>query len=318
MHIVDNHNLTCQAQNLGVGMGRKVGLIGTGLMGRGMVHSLVRKGHDVKIANRTRARAEEAAQEGGTVVGTAAEASKDVEVVVTMLADPAAVIEVFEGKDGVLSAIGSGTIVIDSSTVSPPTTQRIAEGLKARGASLLDAPVFGSRNEAESGTLGFIVGGDRKAFESVKDLLVGCMGKTAHYMGKSGMGATAKLVTNLIISMQLEAYNEGIVLATKAGLDPALMVEMLMTSRAKCGIMEMKGTPILNRDFTPFFALKLMNKDMRLALETAESLGVCMPGLASLKQILSACMGSGLGEEDFSAMIKFHERNAGVEVAAKK
>jgi 3-hydroxyisobutyrate dehydrogenase-like beta-hydroxyacid dehydrogenase len=299
-------------------VGRRIGFLGIGLMGRGMARSLARAGHSVTAYNRTRGKAEEVAGSGVPGIeaaDTPADAVRGAEVVVTMLADPRAVREVCEGPDGMLAALESGAVVIDSSTVDPGTTHWVAERLRGRGGSLLDAPVFGSRNEAERGELGFIVGGDREVFESVRDVFE-VMGSTIHYLGPSGMGSSAKLVVNLIIATTLQAFNEGMVLAAKVGLDLDTLFEVVQTSRARSGIIEMKGPPVLQRDFTPFFPLKLMDKDVRLALETAESLHIPMPLLGALKGVYTACVASGLGEEDFAAAVKLLERYAGVEVAS--
>jgi 3-hydroxyisobutyrate dehydrogenase-like beta-hydroxyacid dehydrogenase len=208
-----------------------------------------------------------------------------------------------------------GAVVIDSSTVSPPSTRRMADLIRAKGASLLDAPVFGSKNEAENGNLGFIVGGDRAVFDSVQDVF-SALGKST-YMGPTGMGASAKLVVNLVIASELQAFHEGMVLAAKIGLDPDVMYGVLMNSRAKAGIFEMKGPSILKRDFEAFFPLRLMDKDMRLALETADSLKLPMPVVRAVKDVLGACMSAGQSEEDFSSAIKHLERAAGVQVATR-
>ena len=296
-------------------MGRTIGFVGTGLMGRGMARSLIRKGHTVQVYNRTRAKAEEVAQLGAKVAATPADAARDAGVVVTMLADPKAVADCYEGKDGLLSTLSRDAVVIDSSTVSPPTTQTMAAAVQAKGGHLLDAPVFGSKNEAENGALGFIVGGDRAAFDSVQDVLA-CMGKST-YMGPSGMGATAKLVVNLVIAGELQAFYEGMVMATKAGLDPDQMYSILMNSRARSGIYEMKGPNILKRDFTTFFPLRLMDKDMRLALETADALRVSLPLVKAVKDVLGACVAAGQGDEDMSSAIRHLERAGGVEVASR-
>jgi len=294
----------------------KVSLLGTGLMGRGMARSLLRAGHDVRVWNRTRAKAEEAVGDPTRVAATAAEAARGADVVLSMLADPAALLAVFDGPDGALAGLRPGTVVIDSSTVNPPTIHRLAALVGAKGAHLLDAPVFGSKNEAENGQLGFMVGGDAAVFERMKPVF-GCLGKAATLMGPQGAGSAAKLVWNLTVSVQLEAILEGLALAAKAGLDPGLMYDVLMTGRAKSGIAEMKCPPLLKGDFTPFFALKLMDKDLRLALETADALKVPMPALAAVKQVFTACMGAGQSEEDFSTIVKHHERVAGVQVRRK-
>jgi len=296
-------------------MGRTIGFVGTGLMGRGMARSLIRKGHAVRVYNRTRAKAEEVAQLGATVAATPAEAARGADIVVTMLADPKAVADCYEGPDGLLSTLTKDAVVIDSSTVSPPTTQKMAGAVRAKGGHLLDAPVFGSKNEAETGALGFIVGGDRAVFDSVQDVL-SCMGKST-YVGPTGMGATAKIVVNLVIASELEAFYEGMVMATKAGLDPDQMYSILMNSRARSGIYEMKGPNILKRDFTTFFPLRLMDKDMRLALETADALRLTLPVVKAVKEVLGACVAAGQGDEDMSSAIRHLERAGGVEVASR-
>jgi 3-hydroxyisobutyrate dehydrogenase len=302
-------------KSTGESMARTIGFVGTGLMGRGMARSLLRKGHQLQIYNRTRAKAEEVAQLGGKVADTPAEAARGADVVISMLADPDAVAACFEGPQGLLSTLRKGAVVIDSSTVSPPSTRRMAAGVLEKGGQMLDAPVFGSKNEAENGTLGFIVGGDRAAFDAVQDVF-SALGKST-YMGPTGMGATAKLVVNLVIASELEAFHEGMVMAAKAGLDPDQMYSILMASRARSGIFEMKGPGILKRDFTTFFPLKLMDKDMRLALETADALRVPMPVVKAVKEVLGACMGAGQAEEDVSSAIKHLERAAGIQVASR-
>lgn len=296
-------------------MGRTIGFVGTGLMGRGMARSLIRKGHSLRIYNRTRSKAEEVAKAGGQVAATPADAARGADVVLTMLSDPGAVAACFEGPDGILSTLQKGAVVIDSSTVSPPSTKRMAELVAGKGGHLLDAPVFGSKNEAETGALGFIVGGDRAVFDSVQDVF-SALGKST-YMGPTGMGASAKLVVNLVIAAELQAFHEGMVMATKIGLDPDLMYGVLMNSRARAGIFEMKGPNILKRDFEPYFPLRLMDKDMRLALETADSLKLSLPVVRAVKEVLGACVSAGQSEEDFSSAIKHLERAAQVQVSSR-
>lgn len=291
-----------------------IGFLGAGLMGGGMAHNLIRKGHSVRVYNRTRAKAEEVARVGGTVADCPADAVRGADVVVTMLADPSALMAVMEGEQGVFAAIERGATLIDSSTVSPSTTLEILKRVRAKGADMLDAPVMGSKNEAENGTLGFIIGGDKETLERVRDVLE-CMGRINH-IGGNGKGANAKLVANLIVACTLQAFNEGMVLATKAGVDPEAMLEVILGSRARSGIIEMKAPQIMKRDFTPFFPLQLMGKDMRLAVETAESLGLQLPLVATLKEFYANCLADGLADEDFAATIKRLEKQAGVEVKA--
>ena len=279
-----------------------IAFIGTGLMGRGMARNLIRQGHTVRLYNRTRAKAEEVAQLGGVVTDSPAEAARDADVIFTMLADPTALLGVVEGEQGILAGIRPGAVLIDSSTVSPPTTRRVLEHLRAKGADMLDAPVFGSKNEAEGGTLGFIVGGDAAVLARVQPVL-DCLGKTTH-VGGNGAGASAKLVVNLIMASTLHAFNEGMTLAEKSGIDPATMLQVILSCRARSGIIEMKAPKVLARDFTPFFPLRLMAKDLRLVGETAAALGLQLPQAAALNRIYADALAGGLAEEDFAATFK--------------
>jgi 3-hydroxyisobutyrate dehydrogenase/2-hydroxy-3-oxopropionate reductase len=177
---------------------------------------------------------------------------------------------------------------------------------------MIDAPVFGSKNEAEKGELGFIVGGDRDVLARVQPVL-DCMGRTI-YVGANGMGAYAKLVVNLVIASTLQAFNEGMMLATKAGIEPGLMLQIIQSSRARSAIIEMKAPQILKRDFSAFFPLRLMAKDIGLIRETADALKVPMPFAETLQGVYRDCLDAGLGDEDFGATIKILEQQTGVQV----
>ncbi len=281
-------------------------------MGKGMARSLIRAGYEVSIYNRTRDKAEEVARLGGVVVDSPAEAARGADVVVTMLANPAALLAVVEGERGVLTTIKPGAVLIDSSTVSPPTTYRVLKQLNARGADMIDAPVFGSKNEAETGALGFIVGGDPAVLARVQGVF-DAMGRTMR-VGDNGMGAYAKLVVNLVIAGTLQAFNEGLVMAAKSGIDAQAMVEIIQSSRARSGIIEMKAPQILKRDFNPFFPLQLMAKDMGLIRESAAALGLNLPLANAVSQVYDQCLADGLGAEDFAASIKLVEAQAGLKV----
>jgi len=279
-----------------------IAFIGIGLMGRGMARNLIRKGRSVRLYNRTRAKSEDVAQIGGVVADTPAEATRGADIIVTMLSDPRALFEVVEGKHGVLAGIRPGAVLIDSSTVSPQVTREVLTLVKGRGADMLDAPVFGSKHEAENGTLGFIVGGEAEVLARVQPVL-DCMGRTTH-VGGNGAGTSAKLVVNLIMASTLHAFNEGMVLAEKSGIDPATMLEIVLSCRARSGIIEMKAPKVIERDFTPFFPLRLMAKDIRLVLETAASLGLQLPQATALDRIYADAISGGLADEDFAATFK--------------
>jgi 3-hydroxyisobutyrate dehydrogenase len=293
-----------------------IGFLGTGIMGRGMVCNLLAGGCEMQVYNRTRSRAEEVVEGRARVVNTPAEASRGAGVVFTMLADPDAVMACYDGPDGLVAGLTPGTVVIDSSTISKPATLRIAELVTSSGGIFLDAPVTGSKREAEGGNLRFLIGGNEAAIEKVRPVL-DLMG-TSVRMGPTGTGITAKLVNNLVVAASMEAFSEGMVLAVSAGLDPATMYELLMSNpRARVGMAEVKGPTILKGDFAPAFALRLMRKDIRLAIETASELGVKLPAAEAARSVFDACMEEGFGDEDFSAAIKHLERIAGVEVRSR-
>lgn len=296
-------------------MGKAVGFIGVGTMGRGMARSLLRNGYQLKVFNRTRSKAEDLARIGGVVTESPAEAASAVDAVVLMLADRAAVLSVVDGPEGILTTIAPGTVVIDCSTVEPSTSLYVNERLEHLGAAMLDAPVFGSKNEAENANLGFIVGGRRDTFDRTQELLT-AMGRP-FYIGANGMGAYAKLVVNVIIAGTLQLWNEGMALATKAGIEPEVIHEVIMSSRARSEILDMKAPQVMKRDFTPFFALRLMNKDLNLAMQTAEQIGVPMPLASQLRKVFGDCIEAGLGEEDFCASVKLVEQLAQVTIHGK-
>lgn len=291
-----------------------VAFIGLGLMGAGMARSLLRAGFALRLYNRSRAKAEAVAATGGTVCSTPAEAARGADFVVTMLADPTALFTVVSGTDGLLATISRGAILIDSSTVTPTASLRVRELLRTHGAEMLDAPVFGSKDEAEKGALGFIVGGEPDIVARARPVLE-AMGRVRH-VGANGLGAQAKLAVNLVMAGTLQAFSESMVLAAKAGIAPETMLEIILSSRARSGIIEMKAPRILARDFQPFFPLELMAKDLRLVQDSAAALGATLPLAAALRDAYAGCLAAGLAGEDFCAAIKPLEQSAGLEVSA--
>ena len=168
---------------------------------------------------------------------------------------------------------------------------------------MLDAPVFGSKDSAEAGELMFVVGGELPAFEACRPLFAE-MGRGAFYVGGNGYGCYAKLGFNLVIAGTTQAFAEALALAESAGVDPKLMVEIIMAGRARSGIIEMKAPPMLARDFTPFFALKHMQKDVELMLGAARDLKLALPLTAALATVYGDAVARGLGELDFSAILE--------------
>jgi 3-hydroxyisobutyrate dehydrogenase/2-hydroxy-3-oxopropionate reductase len=217
------------------------------------------------------------------------------------------------GPDGIAEGGQSGSIVADASTISPTVSRNIGEELAKRGISFLDAPCTGSTPGATNGTLTFMIGGDQQVFKRAKPWFEP-MGKLFYYCGGPGMGLQAKLTQNLILANIMEAFNEGMVLATKGGVDPGLMLQILENSAAKSGLISYKAPFVFKRDFGTNFSTKWMHKDIGLALDSGRELDVPMPLTGVTQQMFQAAISKGYGDDDFCSTIKVEEEWAGVEV----
>ncbi len=297
-------------------MPNSIGFIGLGIMGQPMALNLLKAGHKLTVYNRTGSKAELLKQAGALVASTPAETANDADFVILIVTDSAAVEEVVLGKDGILGTVASGAIVIDSSTISPVVSRKMACHVAGRGASWLDAAVTGSKHGAEKGELTFMVGGDRGVFERALPILQ-VLGKKHIYCGQNGLGLSAKLAQNTIQATMLEVFSEGLVLAAKAGVPPETMLEILQSSLARAALTDFKAPFILKGDFTPYFPLKLMHKDLELAMEAGFALNVPMPTLAAVKEVYSAAKAQGKGDLDYAAIITFLEELAGVKVRSR-
>ncbi len=294
-------------------MPQPIGFIGLGIMGQPMALNLVKAGFPVTVFNRTRSKAEPLGQVGAQVASSPAEAVRNAEVIVTIVSDTAAMEEVVCGKAGVLETIRPGAVLIDSSTISPTVSRKLAGQLASKGASLLDAPVTGSKHGAEKGELTFMIGGDREVLERVMPVLK-VLGKRHIYCGQQGLGLAAKLAMNCILATMVEIFAEGFVMATKAGVPPETLLEIMQSSLARSAIVDFKAPFVFKGDFTPYFPLKLMHKDLELAMEAAYAQNVPMPATAAVKEVYGGARALGQGDLDYVAVITFLEDLAGVRV----
>jgi 3-hydroxyisobutyrate dehydrogenase-like beta-hydroxyacid dehydrogenase len=292
----------------------KLGFLGLGIMGYPMARNLLRAGHEVAWWSHTGSKAQElAAAEKGTACATPREVAEKADCIFLCVGDTAMSDRVILGKNGLVEGAKAGTVIVDASTVSPSESRVIGEQLKAKGIEFLDAPCTGSRPGAEKGTLTFMIGGDQKVYEKVKSYFEP-MGKQLYYCGGPGLGLHAKLTQNLILSNILQAFNEGMILSTKAGVDPNLMLEILDNSAAKSGLIAFKAPYVLDRNFVTNFSVKWMHKDIGLMLESAGELDVPLPLTGLTQQLFRAAIARGFGEEDICSTIKVLEGIAGVEV----
>jgi 3-hydroxyisobutyrate dehydrogenase-like beta-hydroxyacid dehydrogenase len=296
-------------------MPQSIGFIGLGLMGQPMALNLVKAGLRVTVFNRTRSKADPLAEAGARVAESPAQAAQDADVVMTIVSDSAAVEEVVTGKGGILDTLRPGVTVIDCSTISPVVSRRLACHTAGKQAGWLDAPVTGSKHLATKGELTFMIGGDREALDRVMPVLQ-VLGKKHIYCGQHGSGLAAKLSQNVIQAAMVEIFSEGLVLATKAGVRPEALFEVIQASLARSALIDFKAPFVFKGDFTPYFALKLMHKDLELAMENAYSQNVSMPVAAAVKEIYGAAKAQGKGELDYAAVVTFLEELAGVKVRA--
>jgi len=278
-------------------------------MGQSMATNLVKAGHEVTAWNRTPGKQ----VEGARVASSPAEAAQGVEVVWMAVSDTAAVESVLFGSDGVESSLTEGMIVVDSSTISPSATRKFAERIAKKGAPYVDSPMTGSKAGAESGTLLFIVGGEEQAIERLKPLYA-AMGKKIFRMGEVGKGQSAKLVMNLQIALIYEGFAEALTLAAKLGVDAEKLIPLVNASMVKSGVVEYKAPFVLGRDFSANFPLRLMRKDIRLALDAAKEVRVKLPGLETVEEIYEMAIEDGHADLDYAATLLLLEKWAGVEV----
>lgn len=287
----------------------RVAFVGLGIMGRPMAANLAKAGHDVSVWNRSAGKE----VEGARVALSPAEAAQGAEVVWICVSDTAAVEQVLFGSNGIEQSLAEGMIIADSSTISPAATRRFAERVAKKGVQYVDSPVTGSKVGAEAGTLLFIVGGSEEAIEKLKPLYA-AMGKKIFRMGETGKGQSAKIAMNLQIAMIYEGFAEGLTLAAKLGVEPGTLIPLINASMVKSGVVEYKAPFVLQRDFTANFPLKLMRKDIRLALEAAKEARVKLPGGETVEEIYDMAVEDGHADLDFAATLMLLEKWAGVEV----
>lgn len=293
----------------------KIAFLGLGIMGQGMAHNLLKAGYSLTVWNRTARKCAPFVKRGAAKAATPAEAAQDADVILYCLADDAAVESVVFGPQGILEGVHSGQIAINMTTQMPALSLREAAAYKAKGVHFLDAPVFGSKNEAASAGLWIVVGGERRVFERVRPILTQ-LSETLHYMGGHGKGTSMKLVGNLIVASQLHALGEAMILATKAGLNPRDVLDVLHVTDFKSPIFDGVGAMLIERNFETHFALKLMLKDANLIARFAEQLRAPTPASAVIRETIKAAVNQGWGEENASALIRALEMQAGVEVKA--
>jgi 3-hydroxyisobutyrate dehydrogenase-like beta-hydroxyacid dehydrogenase len=274
-----------------------------------MAANLVKAGNEVAAWNRTPGKT----VEGARAAESPADAARDAEVVWMCVSDTKAVESVLFGPQGVASTIGSGAIMVDSSTISPSAELQFAQRLRSKGVDYVDAPVTGSKVAAQAGSLIFMVGGEEAVLARLEPLFQ-AMGKQVFRMGETSKGQAAKLVMNLQIALIFEGFAEALTLATKLGVNVDRLIPLIQASMVKSGVVEYKAPFILKRDFTPNFPLRLMLKDIHLALDAAKEARVKLPALETVEEVYEMAAEEGQEDLDYAATLTLLEKWAGVEV----
>ncbi|WP_305072794.1 NAD(P)-dependent oxidoreductase [Propionivibrio sp.] len=285
---------------------KKIGVVGLGIMGFSMADNLLKAGYPLCVHNRNPARAKELVERGAVACATPAEVAACADVVVVMVKADQDVEEVVMGEHGLVKGARPGLVILNSTTILPSTSRRLAAAVAEQGIDMLDCPVTGSAPQARDAKLAFMVGGRKESFELCKPILL-AMGKAAYYLGESGTGSYAKLANNTMYAINLLSFVEAVSIASKGGIDPELFIEIVGQGGAKSAVSEAKLPKILDRDFSPAFSLAMMNKDLGLVSTLTGELGVATPVFAAVKAVLGQALEQGWGDEDLSSVVKLYE-----------
>jgi len=288
----------------------KIGFAGLGIMGKPMAGHLLKAGHPLFILSSSAAAAT-LKEEGAVVLETPAAMAKEADIIITMLPDSPEVESMVTGKGNLLQNMKPGSLFIDMSTISPAVAISLYKQFSEKGIEALDAPVSGGQTGAEAATLSIMVGGDEAAFQRALPVFEK-MGKNIVHIGKPGAGQTAKACNQVVVGMTIQAVAEAMTLAKKSGIDIAKVRAALLGGFAQSKILDLHGQRIIDRNFTPGFKIKLHRKDMRIALETASSLGVPLPGSNIVASQMDTMLAEGKGELDHSALALYLESVSGL------
>lgn len=291
----------------------RLGFIGLGIMGQGMAANLVGAGHEVHIWNRTQSKMETLVERGAVAETSAAEVARHSELIFICVSDTPDVEEVILGEEGVLIGAHEGALVVDMSTIRPSTAQALSQRLEREGLHMLDAPVSGGSEGAAAGTLAIMVGGDQDQVDRAMPFLT-AMGNRITHVGGPGHGQMAKMVNQILVVGHALAMSEALIFAQAGGLDLDKTLEAVTGGAAGSWMLSHRGPQILDRDWRPGFTIDLQQKDLRLALEQAEDMGVPLMGTSVIHQLYGTLQQAGLGGEGNHALIKALERLAGFEV----
>jgi 3-hydroxyisobutyrate dehydrogenase len=296
------------------GVTERVAFLGLGIMGSRMAANLAGAGFELTVWNRTSATAERfAAEHGAELASTPAQAARNATIVITMVVDGDQVHEILLGDDGAAAGAPAGALCLDCSTIGPAATREIGDALQSHSLTLIDAPVTGSSPKAQSGTLTFMVGSSSENFQRIRPLL-DAMGDVIVHAGPLGHGQMVKLINNAVAAANAAVVGQALLVGSRAGLDLDALVQVLGAGSGGSAMLDLKAGPMRAHDYSTLFKLEHMLKDVRLCLDEGQALGVPFPAAAHAREILTASMGLGHGDDDFAAMIEALEGAAGTKL----
>ena len=294
----------------------KIGFVGLGIMGKPMARNLINAGYSLVVFDVNGAPVKELAALGAEVGASPKDVAARSEIVITMLPNSPHVREVALGADGIIDGAHDGLILIDMSSIAPLAAQEVAEALKTKGVSMLDAPVSGGEPKAIDGTLAIMVGGEEEIFNKVKDILL-VMGGSAVLVGKVGSGNVTKLANQIIVALNIAAMSEAMVLSKKAGVDAERVFNAIRGGLAGSTVLDAKMPMVLDGNFKPGFRIELHIKDLMNAIDTAHAVGVPVPLSSQVMEIMQALKVEGKQTDDHGGIIQFYEKLAGVKVRSE-
>ena len=281
-------------------------------MGGRMAKRLLDAGHQVTIYNRTKSKGDWLVEAGAKWGDTPRAVAEAADYTFSMVTNTKALDAITQGPEGVLAGLVPGKIYTDMSTVSPEKSQQVAAQVAKTGAVMLDAPVSGSVETLEAGKLSVMVGGDEKAFETVRPFLTDIAPKAQHHVGGNGLAVAMKIASNLSLAVQMLAFSEGVLLAEKMGIKREVAADVLFNSVIASPMIKYRGPFVLNMPEEAWFNVNMMQKDMNLALELGQHLNIPMPTTAVTNEYLTAARGMGLEEKDFAIVFEVLARMSGV------
>ena len=287
----------------------ELGFIGLGIMGKPMASHLVKAGHTVHVCDLAEESVRHVCSLGGKACSCSKEIAQRSDIIFIMVPDTPDVEAVLFGANGVAEGLKPGSTVVDMSSISPIATKEFAKKLAAMGVKMLDAPVSGGQVGAENATLSIMVGGPVDLFNQIKPYFE-LMGKNIVHVGDHGDGQTCKVANQIVVALTIEAVGEALLFASKAGADPAKVRAALLGGFAQSRILELHGERMIKHTFNPGFRIRLHQKDLNLALESARSLGLSLPNTSLAQELFNAVAAQGGSDLDHSAMVLALEKLA--------